>query len=227
MEYKIIGTIMPLVEFTLNRGEAIQSQTGAMKYMSDEIKMSTNMTGGLGGFIKRSLMGESGFLNFFECEKDNSKIAFGHTFPGKILPMEIGTKSIICQKRSYLCSTGNIALDIAFQKKLGTGFFGGEGFIMQRISGNGMAFIELDGEFVEINLSSNEKIKVETGAVGMFEETVNMNIEMIKGVSNMLFGGEGLFLTTLTGPGKVWIQTMAIQSMAGELFPYLPMPNKN
>ncbi|SCY88885.1 TIGR00266 family protein [Alkaliphilus peptidifermentans] len=225
MEYKIVGTTMPLVELTLKRGDVIKSQAGAMKWMDSQVQMKTSMDGGVGGFFKRKLMGESGFLNFFEAERDGDRIAFGHTFPGYIIPIEVDHRSIICQKRSFLCSTMDVEVEIAFQRKLGSGFFGGEGFIMQELKGSGIAFVEIDGESIELELKPGESIKVETGAVGMYESTVSMNVEMVKGFSNILFGGEGLFLTTLTGPGKVWIQTMPISSMAGELFPYLPKPS--
>lgn len=226
MNYKIIGSTMPLLQVTLSRGEVIKCQAGAMKWMDAAVEMKTEMDGGIGGFFKRKIMGESGFMNFFRAERDGDRIAFGHTFPGYIIPIDVTQRSIICQKRAFLCATEEVELEIAFQKRLGSGFFGGEGFIMQELKGKGTAFVEIDGEAVEIELERGQSIKVETGAVGMYESTVNMNIEMVKGFSNILFGGEGLFLTTLTGPGKVWIQTMPIQSMAGELFPFLPTPSK-
>lgn len=226
MEYKIIGSTMPLLQLTLNRGEIIKCQTGAMKWMDSGVSMKTSMDGGVGGFLKRKLMGESGFLNFYEAQETGQRVAFGHTFPGHIIAIEVDKQSIICQKRSFLCSTEEVEVNIAFQKRIGSGFFGGEGFIMQELKGKGTAFVEIDGESVMLELAAGESIKVETGAVGMYDSTVNMNIEMVKGFSNIVFGGEGLFLTTLTGPGRVWIQTMPIQSMAGELFPYLPRPSK-
>ncbi|QUH25940.1 TIGR00266 family protein [Serpentinicella alkaliphila] len=226
MEYKIIGSTMPLIQITLNRGEVIKCQAGAMKWMDDTVDMDTNMDGGLGGFIKRKVMGESGFINFFKATKDGDRIAFGHTFPGNIIAIDVSKRSIICQKRTFLCSTVGVELNIVFQKRLGTGFFGGEGFVMQELKGTGIAFVEIDGESIEIDLERGQTIKVDTGSVAMFESTVDMNIEMVKGMKNVLFGGEGLFLTKLKGPGKVWIQTMPIQSMAGELFPYLPISTR-
>jgi len=226
MKYRVVGTTMPIVELTLNRGQVIKSQSGAMKWMDDTVEMNTNMDGGLGGFFKRTVMGESGFLNFYKATKDGDRIAFGHTFPGTIIAIDVSKQSLICQKRSYLCSTEDVELNIVFQKRLGTGFFGGEGFIMQELKGSGIAFIEIDGESIEIDLARGETIKVDTGSVGMYESTVEMNVEMVKGVKNVIFGGEGLFLTRLKGPGKVWLQTMPIQSMAGELFPYLPLQQR-
>ncbi len=227
MEYKIIGTTMQVVECTLRSGETLQCQTGAMKYMDAGIEMKTGSAGGVGGFIKRKMTGESGFLNIYTATADGQRVAFGHTFPGNIFGIDVSRQSIVCQRRSFLASEPSVDLQIAFQKKLGAGFFGGEGFIMQRLAGSGMALVELDGEVIEINLEAGQKLKVETGAVGMYEGTVNMDVEMVKGLGNLFFGGEGLFLTTLTGPGRVWLQTMSIQSMAGELYPYLPIKKSN
>jgi uncharacterized protein (TIGR00266 family) len=227
VEYKIIGTTMPLVEFALKRNEKLCSQAGAMKWMTDGIRMETSMSGGFLGAFRRKMVGESAFLNYFTAEKDGERIAFGHTFPGHIIPIDVSRQGVICQRRAFLCSTEGVQLDIAFQKKFGAGFFGGEGFIMERLSGNGLAFVEIDGESVEIGLKPGQRIKVETGAVGMYEETVQFSVERVKGFTNMLFGGEGLFLTTLVGPGKVWLQTMPIQSMVAEMSTYFPRPSSS
>ena len=224
MEFAIQGTTMPLVQITLNKGETIQSQSGAMKWMDASIQMRTSMAGGLGGFLKRKVTGESGFLNFFDAQTDGSRIAFGHTFPGNIIPLDVAKTSIVCQRRAFLCAESTVDLDIVFQRRLGAGFFGGEGFILQELKGSGIAFVEIDGECLHLDLAAGQSVKVETGAVGMYESSVRMNIEMVKGFSNVLFGGEGLFLTTLTGPGRVWLQTMPIQSMVAEMSPYLPKP---
>ncbi len=225
MDYEITGETMPLVTLTLNKGEIVKSQAGAMKWMDDHIKMETNMDGGVGGFLKRKIMNESGTLNTFTGQTESSKIAFGHTFPGHIISLNVEKNNIICQKRAFLCSTEDVELEIAFQKKLGSGLFGGEGFVMQKLSGKGQAFVEIDGEVVEMELEAGQTIKVETGSVGMYEESVDLSIERIKGVKNMLLGGEGLFLTTLSGPGKIWLQTMSVQGMAGEVSPYLNIDN--
>jgi len=221
MKYKIIGDVMPALEFTLNRSEIIKSQAGAMKWFDNTIEMDTKMKGGVGGFLKRKVMGESGFLNVFEAKADDSKLAFGHSYPGHIIPVDIDNESVICQRRAFLCGTEDINLEVAFQKKLGSGLFSGEGFILQRIEGSGTAFVELDGEIVDIELGNDETIKVETGSVGMFEPGVDMDIQRVRGFNNLFFGGEGMFLTTLKGPGKVWLQTMPIQSHAGELNNYI------
>ena len=222
MKYSVFGTMMPMLEMTLDRGETVVSQTGAMKYMDRTIDMNTRMTGGVGGFLKRAFMQESGFLSYFTSRQEKSRIAFGHTFPGTIIPVDVTSRSLICQKRAFLCSEQSVELELYFQKKLGTAFFGGEGFVMQQLKGTGTAFVEIDGEVKQLELDRGKSIQVETGAVAMFTETVTMDVEMIKGAGNILFGGEGIFLTTLTGPGTVWLQTLSIQSLAREVFPFLP-----
>ncbi|MFP4509192.1 MAG: TIGR00266 family protein [Spirochaetaceae bacterium] len=227
MQYTIHGTSMPVVECVLTNGETLQCQSGAMKYMDAGVEMKTGVQGGLGGFVKRTMMGEKGFLNFYTATQSGQRVAVGHTYPGQIVPVDVGATDYICQKRAFLAAESDVELDIVFQKRLGAGFFGGEGFIMQRLKGRGTAFLEIDGETIEMSLSSNETIKVDTGTLAFMESTVSFDVEMIKGVSNFLFGGEGLFLTTLTGPGKVWLQTMSIQTLAGELYPYLPTSKKD
>jgi len=224
MKYEIIGSVMPLLQLQLGKEEVIACQSGSMKWMDEAIEMQTKMAGGLGGFLKRAVVGESGFLNYYRAKRDGARIALGHTYPGKIIPISVGKHSIVCQKRAFLASEAGVDLEITFQKRLGTGLFGGEGFIMQKLKGEGMAFVEIDGEVAEVELQRGESIKAETGAVAMFEDTVSMSVETVKGVSNLLFGGEGLFLTLLTGPGKVWIQTLSISSLAAEIYPYLPIP---
>lgn len=226
MKYEFIGSVMPLLQLTLDREETIGCQSGSMKWMDETIEMQTKMAGGVGGFLKRKFMGESGFMNYFKSGRDGSRIALGHTYPGKIIPLQVGSRSLICQKRAFLAAEPEVELEITFQRRLGAGLFGGEGFIMQKLKGSGMAFVEIDGEVQELQLERGQSIKAETGAVAMYEDTVSMNVETVKGVSNLLFGEEGLFLTVLTGPGKVWIQTLSISGLAAEIFPYLPIPEK-
>lgn len=226
MRYQISGTVMPVVEITLENQEHLVAQPGAMKWKTGNVSMNTNMHGGLFKSIRRTFSGEDLFLVDFESNGLGS-VTIGHSFPGTILPVEISPgKNCICQKRAFLACSSDVDMDMYLQRKIGAGFFGGEGFVMQRLSGNGMAFVELDGEVTEIELGPGESLQAETGAVGMFEETVSMNIEMVKGLGNLFFGGEGLFLTTLTGPGKIWLQSMPIQSMAKELIPFFPSTNK-
>ncbi len=226
MEYRIIGTTMPLIEITLEKGETVKSQAGAMKWMTNNLLMETSISGGVIGAVKRKMVGEGIFFNFFTGKENGSTVAFGHTYPGMIIPLDVTAKSYICQQRAFLCAAESVKLDIALHKKLRVGFFGGEGFIMQRLTGKGIAFLEIDGECVEINLQKGESIKVETGAVGAIEDSVQMSIAMVRGLGNIFFGGEGLFLTTLTGPGRVWLQTMPIQNMAIELSKYLYKPQR-
>ena len=222
MQHTMYGSVMPMIELALNKGEQVYAQTGAMQWMDVKIKMETKMKGGLTGAFKRAFSGGDMFVSYFTAEEDGAKVAFGHTYPGQILVFDIGAKPVICQQRSFLCATMGVDYGIYLQKKLGTGVFGGEGFILQKFSGNGQAIIEVDGECVEKELAAGEKIRVETGSVGAFEESVSMDIQLVKGFTNMFLGGEGLFLTTLTGPGKVWLQTMPVQNMVGEISKYLP-----
>jgi len=222
LNYRILGSVMPMVEIKLQNGENLFAQTGAMQWMDEKIKMDTKMKGGVFGAIKRSVSGEDMYIVNFTALEDDAVVAFGHTYPGNIIPMDISQGTIICQKRSFLCAHSTVNYDLYIQRKLGAGFFGGEGFVMQKLSGEGTAFIEIDGECIEKELGAGEKIKVETGSVGAFEEGVDFNVERIKGFRNMFMGGEGIFLTTLTGPGKIWLQTMPIQSLSGEISQFIP-----
>ena len=221
IDYRILGSVMPMLEISLQTGQKLFAQTGAMQWMDAGIKMDTAMRGGLMGALKRKVSGEELFVVYFSAEYDGATIAFGHTYPGHMIPVDLSEGPIICQRRAFLCATDDVEYSVAFQRNLGAGFFGGEGFIMQRLSGPGMAFIEIDGECVTRELAAGETIRVETGSVGAYEETVKMDIQRVKGLVNMFAGGEGFFLTTLTGPGKIWLQTMPIQSMSGELASYL------
>ncbi len=226
MDYRILGSVMPMLETRLDKNERLYAQSGAMQWMDQGIKMDTEMKGGLMGALKRSVSGENMFVVNFSAQKDEATVAFGHSYPGHIIPVEVSEQTILCQRRAFLCAQETVEYDIAVQKKLGAGFFGGEGFILQKFSGRGMAFIEIDGECVEKKLGPGETIRVQTGSVGAFDEGVDMNIERVKGIRNMFMGGEGLFVTSLTGPGRVWLQTMPIQSLTGEIFQFMPSKNK-
>lgn len=223
MKYEIRGGNLPVVIMNLDRGESVFTESGGMGWMSNNIDMSTNMEGGLFGGIARKLSGESLFMTTYTSNENNATIAFPSSMPGKIIPMELRSgQSIICQKKSFLCAERSVKLEMHFRKRLGSGLFGGEGFILQLISGPGMAFMELDGEVVEYDLKPGEVMKVDTGHVAMFEPTVDFDIEMVKGFKNIFFGGEGLFLATLRGPGKVWLQTMPVMNLAREIIPFIP-----
>ncbi len=222
MEYQIIGTTMQAVILELDPGETIYSESGAMSWMSGNIQMATNTRGGgLGGMFKRAISGESLFLNEFTSAGGKGIIAFASDFPGKIVPVLEG-QTMIVQKQAFLCAEKTVGLDIHFRKRLGAGFFGGEGFIMQKLTGPGVAFVCLDGEIVEYTLDAGQVLKVDTGHVAMYEPTVEFDIEMVKGFKNILLGGEGLFLTTLRGPGRVWLQTMPTTNLAKAVAGYLP-----
>jgi len=220
--YQVLGSVMPMVEIKLKQNERLYAQSGAMQWMDHNIQMDTEMKGGVFGALKRQVSGEAMFVQYFTGLADGAVVAFGHTYPGNIIPVDVSRQPIICQRRAFLCAFETVSYDVYFQRRIGAGFFGGEGFIMQKLSGHGTAFVEIDGECIKKELAAGEKISVETGSVGAFEESVDFNIERVKGIKNMFLGGEGMFLTTLTGPGTIWLQTMPIQSMTAELFQYLP-----
>ena len=224
MKYEIKGGNLPFVSLTLDRGEELYTTSGAMSWMSPDITMDTSASGGLFGGVKRVFSGESFFTVNFKAQRDDQTIAFSSSFPGSIYAVELEAgKSIIAQKRAFLVAEKGIELAIHFQKKFSTGFFGGEGFIMQRISGNGYVFLEIDGALEEIELAHGESLRVDTGHVAFFQDTVNMTIDSVKGFKNIFFGGEGLFLTTLTGPGKVYLQSIPIQNFARSIIPFIPV----
>lgn len=223
LRYKIIGTTMQAVVLELPAGQNVFSERGGMSWMSANIGMQTNMEGGLGGAFKRMFSGESIFMVNFTSQGGTGIIGFSAEFPGKIVPLNLGPgQQMICQKDAFMCAERSVQLDIHFRRKLGAGLFGGEGFIMQRLTGPGLAFVELDGEIIEYTLEANQVLKVDTGHVAMYEPTVQFDIEMIRGFKNILFGGEGLFLTTLRGPGRVWLQTMPAMNLAKKIAQYLP-----
>lgn len=228
LNYEIKGGSMPVAICYLQNGQKIVSESGAMGWMSDNIIMDTNMKGGLFKSIGRSLSGESLFLNTFTSANGMGKIAFPCSVPGKIMAKELShNESIICQKGAFIAAEDSVSLNIHFRKKLSSGFFGGEGFILQRITGPGTVLLEFDGYVEELTLAPGERLKVDTGHVAAFDPTVAFDIEMVKGLKNIFFGGEGLFLTTLTGPGKVYLQTMPLQNLAGKLSMYFATVNTN
>lgn len=225
MKYKIIGEVLPAVEIRMEPGEAVCTQSGGMAWMSDGFNLESNVKGGLMKGLGRMLSGESLFMATYTATRPDSYIAFATTVPGKILAVDVTGRGLICQKGAFLCAQTSVDLKTAFTKKLSGGFFGGEGFILQELGGSGMAFLEVDGDVIEKDLAPGEVVKVDTGNVFAFEKSVNYEIEMIKGVKNVLFGGEGLFLTKLTGPGKVYIQTMNFAEFTGRIANGLPLKN--
>jgi len=224
MRYEIKGGSFPVVECQLESGEQMITERGSMVWMSPNMHMETS-GGGLGRMFSKVLSGESMFQNIYTA-KGNGMIAFGSSFPGQIKPVQISRgQEMIVQKSSFLAAQAGVELSIHFSRKLGAGLFGGEGFIMQRLSGNGIAFVEIDGELIEYELKAGQQIVVDTGNVAGFTPGVQMDIKQVPGMKNMLLGGEGLFNTILTGPGKVWLQTMPISNVAMAIRPYIPTGN--
>ena len=224
MRYQVIGDTMPAVEVTFDQpGESMFTQSGGMAWMSEGISMDSNMRGGLGKSLGRMFTGESVFMATYRAERPGASIAFASTVAGEVLPVDIGAcGGLIAQKGAFLCAENTVELSVAFTKKLSAGFFGGEGFILQDIHGTGMAFLEIDGNKVEKVLAPGEVLKVDTGNVVAFEKTVSYEIETVKGLKNIFFGGEGLFLTKLTGPGRVILQTQNFNEFAGRIISMIP-----
>ena len=217
MRYTIIGETVPAVECELNAGESMFTQSGGMIWQTEGIKMTTNARGGLGRSLGRIFTGESIFMANYTAEVQGAKIAFGATVPGSIVPVNISQGGLICQKGAFLCAEQTVDLKVTFTKKVLSGLFGGEGFILQHLFGQGMAFLEVDGDKVERYLNPGEVLKVDTGNVVAFEPTIKYEIETVKGLGNIFFGGEGLFLTRLTGPGKIILQTQNFNDFAGRI----------
>lgn len=225
MQYELAGGQFPVVICQLAEGEQIIAEGGSMAWQTPNMKMETQ-GGGIGKLFSRALSGENLFRNTFTAEGGPGTIAFGSSFPGKILPMQIKPgKEMILQKRSFLAGEAGIDVEVVFNKKLSTGIFGGEGFIMQKIFGEGLVFVEIDGELIEYELKPGQQLVVDTGNVAGFENTVQMEIKQVPGLKNKFLGGEGLFNTVLTGPGKVFLQTMPIYNMAMALRPFFPTGN--
>jgi len=215
MKYQIKGTPMPVVICELEQGERVTCEAGAMSWMSPNMEMETS-GGGLGKIFGRMVSGESMFQNHYSAKRGPGMIAFASKFPGEIRAFEITPATpIICQKKAYLASSQSVDLSVHFQKKVGAGLFGGEGFVMQKISGSGTAFIEIDGTTVEYNLERGQQLVIDTGYLAMMDATVSMEIQQLKGIKNALLGGEGMFNTVVTGPGRVLLQTMPISGLAG------------
>jgi uncharacterized protein (TIGR00266 family) len=223
LQYRIEGTTLPVLTITLNPGDKIYSSSGGMSWMTQQIQMDTNTGGGLGKMFKRALSGESLFIVDYYVNSGQGEVAFSAEFPGQILELDLSNnQSMIVQKDSFMCAEKSVDLDMHFRKRLGAGLFGGEGFILQRLTGPGKGFVNFDGEIVEKVLQPGEVLRVDTGHVAMFEPTVDFDIEIVRGFKNILLGGEGLFLATLRGPGRVWLQTMPMDKLAQKIAQYMP-----
>lgn len=225
MKYELKGGIFPIVTCHLEDGEQMITENGSMVWQSPNVQMETK-GGGIGKMFSKALSGASIFRNVYTAHSGSGMITFGSSFPGRIIPMEIEPgKEMILQKHALLAAEASVELGIHLNKNLGVGMFGGEGFVMQRLSGNGMAFVEIDGELVEYELSEGEQLIVDTGNIACFEPSVSIEIKQVKGIKNKLLGGEGFFNTLLTGPGNVWLQTMPISGIADALSGLMPSEN--
>ena len=226
MRYEILGETLPVVVCQLEGGEKMITEGGGMSWMSPNMLMETTTNGGLGKAFGRMFSGEKMFQNVYTAQGGNGMIAFASSFPGSIKAYEIAPgQEMVFQKSAFLAGEAGIELSVFFNKKFSSGLFGGEGFIMQKISGHGTVFAEFDGHVVEYELQPGQQIVVDTGHLAAMTATCQMEIKSVPGVKNMLFGGEGLFNTVISGPGKVWLQTMPISNVAGALRPYIPTGN--
>lgn len=217
IEYQIYGNDLQLVEIELDPGEGVRAEAGAMTYMEDGIEMQTGTGGGIFKGLKRMITGESFFItSFYNQGNSPSRVAFGAPYPGKVIPVNLSAFNgrFLCQKDSFLCAARGIEIEMAFTRRIGTGLFGGEGFILQRLEGDGLAFIHAGGTIIEKDLAAGQSLRVDTGCIVGFATTVNYDIQFIGGFKNALFGGEGIFLARLTGPGKVYLQSLPFSRLA-------------
>lgn len=225
MRYEIIGEPMPVVECHLENGEGMITESGAMSWMTPNMKMET-VGGGIGKMFGRIFSKESMFQNRYTAQGGEGMIAFASSFPGSIRAFEIGPgNEMVVQKSGFLASEMGVELSVFFQKKLGAAFFGGEGFIMQRLSGKGIAFVEIDGHAVEYELAAGQSMVIDTGYVAAMSASCKIDIQTVPGVKNMVFGGEGIFNTIVTGPGKLILQTMPVCNVAASIRPFMPSGN--
>ncbi len=223
MRYEIHGDILPSVDVHLQSGESMFTESGGMAWMKGDIDMSTNTRGGLLKGLGRKLAGESMFMTTYTCNSGDGMITFTPEAPGKIIPMDLQAgQVIIAQKDTFMAAQEGVGVEIHFRKRLGTGLFGGEGFILQKITGPGLVFLEIAGDVREYDLAAGELLKVDPGHIAMYEPAVNYDIVTVKGITNVLFSGEGLFLATLRGPGKVWLQSMPLSNLAAKLAQFMP-----
>jgi uncharacterized protein (TIGR00266 family) len=221
IDYQIFGDDMQIVDIELDQGEGVRAEAGAMMYMEKDIEMQTSSGGGIFKGFKRMITGESFFITtFLHNGKGKGHVAFGAPYPGKIVPLDLGKLGgrFLCQKDAFLCAAQGIEIEVAFTKKLGTGLFGGEGFILQKLEGNGMAFIHAGGTIIKKQLGPGEALRVDTGCIAAFSISVDYDIQFAGGFKNALFGGEGMFLASLTGPGTVYLQSLPFSRLADRVF---------
>lgn len=228
IKYEIEGGSLPVLICYPAEGETLCTQSGAMSWMTPNMGMTTNSGGGIKKALGRLFAGESLFMNEYTCQRGQGIIAFGAAMPGKIIPFHVTPgNGIIIQKSSFLAMEKGLDLSIHFQKRLGAGLIGGEGFVLQKVSGDGLVFIEIDGYCKEYELKEGESIIVDTGYLAAMSESCSMDIQSVKGIKNALFGGEGMFNTVISGPGKVYVQSMPAAALASRLMPYMPSVSTN
>ena len=227
MQYKIFGENLPAVTISLEQGEAVYTQSGGMSWMTAGMQMDTNMKGGFMKGLGRMLAGDSLFIATYSAMAPGQEITIASSFPGAIVPIDVSRGEVIIQKSAFLCAEPGVTLSTHVVKGISAGMFGGEGFILQRLGGSGIAFIEIDGAVCEKTLAPGESLTVDTGNIAAYEANVNYEVTMVKGFKNVLFGGEGLLNTRVTGPGRVWLQTMTMPGFAKRIIPYLPTNNSN
>ena len=218
MDYRIVGDVMQALEVTLRQNEELFAEAGAMLYMGNGIELQAKMQGGIvKGLMRKFLAGESLFMSVFRCHAAAGKMALANPIAGKIFPVELKGNTILAERNAFLCGSGNVDLSIAFTKRFGAGLFGGEGFILQKLSGQGLVFLHAGGNMLEFNLAPGEQLRVDTGCLVSMAETVSYEIQYVGGVKNALFGGEGLFFASLTGPGHVVLQTLPFSRFANRI----------
>jgi uncharacterized protein (TIGR00266 family) len=223
MRYEIQGSTLQTLDIFLNQGESLFTESGGMAWMVGDVEMSTNTRGGLMKGLVRSLAGESLFLTTYTCKGPQAMITFTPEAPGSIVAVELGpSESRICQKDAFMVAQDSVSLEVHFRRKLGAGLFGGEGFVLQKLTGPGTAWVEISGETRAYTLQPGQTMKVDPGHIAMYEPTINYDVAMVKGVKNIFFGGEGLFLATLTGPGRVWLQSLPLSNLASKIAQYIP-----
>ncbi len=226
MKYQIQGETLPVVICQLEAGERMITEGGAMSWMSPNMKMETTTNGGIGKAFGRAFSGEKMFQNIYTAQGGPGMIAFASCFPGSIRAFEIGPgREMVFQKSAFLAAEAGVSLSVFFNKKIGAGLFGGEGFVMQKVSGQGLMFAEFDGHVIEYDLQPGQKIVLDTGHLAAMEATCQIDIQTVPGMKNKFLGGEGFFNTVVTGPGRVWLQTMPISNVAGAIRKYIPSGN--
>ncbi len=218
MDYKITGDVMQALQITLRQGEEVFAEAGSMLYMDNGIELQARMQGGvMKGLMRKFLAGESMFMSIFRCHGSAGKMALANPIAGRIFPLELRGNTVLAERNAFLCGIGNIDLSIAFTKRFGAGLFGGEGFILQKLSGQGLVFLQAGGTMINFDLAPGETLRVDTGCIVSMDESVRYDIQFVGGFKNALFGGEGLFYATLTGPGHVTLQTLPFSRLASRV----------